>query len=103
MITELFSQTPQAGIVAKLFAAADPGLFEPTAEISLASYIGSLRRALTVKQVAELLSLSSRTVQQWAKVGRLPAIRHGSLTRFDPLALAEWVRDNSTSPAIRTN
>jgi excisionase family DNA binding protein len=103
MNTELFFPTPQPGIIAELCAAADHGPFEPAAEMSLATYIGSLRRALTVKQVAELLSMSSRTVQQWAKVGRLPAIRHGSLTRFDPLALAEWVRGNSTSPAIRTN
>jgi excisionase family DNA binding protein len=70
---------------------------------SLASYIGSLRKALTVKQVAELLAMSPRTVQQWAKMGRLPAIRHGSVTRFDPIQLANWVRENSTSPRLRTN
>jgi excisionase family DNA binding protein len=70
---------------------------------SLASYIAKMRKALTVQQVAELLSMSPRTVQQWAKVGRLPAIRHGSLTRFDPIQLAHWVRENSTSPRVRTN
>jgi excisionase family DNA binding protein len=98
----------QPGIIASLWACADPtfdgGKFEPpnTAPLSLASYIGRMRKALTVQEVAGLLTMSSRTVQQWAKAGRLPAIRHGSLTRFDPIQLARWVRDNSTGPAIKT-
>jgi excisionase family DNA binding protein len=70
---------------------------------SLASYIAKMRKALTVQQVAELLSMSPRTVQQWAKTGRLPAIRHGSLTRFDPIQLANWIRESSTTPSLRTN
>lgn len=86
----------------------DPMLLEqfetPNTSIgSLASYIGGLRKALTVQQVAELLAMSTRTVQHWAKTGRLPAIRHGSLTRFDPIELARWVRENSTSPRLKTN
>ena len=108
MNTDVFSAV-QPGIIAFLSASADltfdaDQFGSPnTAPLSLASHIAEMRKALTVQQVAELLSMSPRTVQQWAKTGRLPAIRHGSLTRFDPIQLARWLRENSTSRPFRTN
>lgn len=108
MDTEDF-MSAETGILACVWASAVPTFdgdeFESpdTTPSSLASYIGKMRKALTVQEVASLLAMSSRTVQQWAKVGRLPAIRHGSLTRFDPIQLANWIRENNTSSRLRTN
>lgn len=43
---------------------------------------------LTLKQTAEQLSVSIRTVRRWVKAGELPAIKLGSQWRIDPDDLA---------------
>ncbi len=100
------AQTSPGGVVTAFFPPGMSGQYQTPERApikSLADHIAGMRKALTVKQVAELLAMSPRTVQQWAKNGRLPAIRHGSLTRFDPIQLARWVRENSTSSRFSTN
>jgi len=45
-------------------------------------------------KVASLLAASPITVLKMAKVGRMPGFRVGSAVRFDPRAVAEWLRGN---------
>lgn len=53
-----------------------------------------MSRLLTPQEVADRLAVSSRTVRRMAEAGDLPALRVGSLWRFDPERLnerlAEW-------------
>ena len=54
-----------------------------------------LRHAITAKDVAEVLAISPITVYKLAKEGKLPSLRIGGAVRFDPRAVAQWLRRNS--------
>ncbi len=47
---------------------------------------------LTMEQAAELLHVSTRTVQRMVKDGRMPGRQVGSQWRFDREQLRSWVR-----------
>ncbi len=58
---------------------------------------------LTVRQVAERLNCSVRTVQRLIACGRLPVIRLGPrLVRVDPARLDRWI-DNSGRRPLRAS
>ena len=59
---------------------------------SLADHIESYGRALKAAELAELLSVSRITVFKLAKSGRIPSFRVGTCVRFDPRAVAKWLR-----------
>ncbi len=44
------------------------------------------------EDVASYLRVSVRTVGQWAKSGRLPVVKVGSLNRFRREDIDEWLR-----------
>lgn len=56
--------------------------------------IEGMQRALTASELAALLAISPITVYKMAKAGRLPSLRIGTAVRFDPRAVAEWLRGN---------
>jgi len=47
---------------------------------------------LTLEQAAEMLQLSTRTIQRLVNKGRMPGRRIGGQWRFDRDQLREWVR-----------
>jgi excisionase family DNA binding protein len=59
---------------------------------SLADQIESYRHALKAAELAEVLSVSRITVFKLAKSGRIPSFRVGTCVRFDPSAVAKWLR-----------
>lgn len=48
-------------------------------------------RLLTVKEAAEILSLSERTIQRYLKSGELACVRLGRLVRIEVKDLEEFV------------
>ena len=48
--------------------------------------------ALTADDLAKLLSMSRITIFKHAKTRRIPSFRIGSCVRFDPKAVADWLR-----------
>jgi len=48
--------------------------------------------ALTVREVAEFFNVSAMTIYRLAKAGHIPSFRVGNSLRFDPKALASWLR-----------
>lgn len=58
---------------------------------------------LTPSQVAELLSVSSRTVTRLAANGELPGLRIGSQWRFRPESITDWqeARETGNPPRQR--
>jgi excisionase family DNA binding protein len=59
---------------------------------SLADQIESYSHALKAAELAEVLSVSRITVFKMAKAGRIPSFRIGTCVRFDPRAVATWLR-----------
>jgi excisionase family DNA binding protein len=59
---------------------------------SLPDQIERFRHALTAAELAELLAVSRITVFKHAKSGRIPCFRIGTCVRFDPRAVATWLR-----------
>jgi excisionase family DNA binding protein len=61
---------------------------------SLADQIEKTGHALTAKELAVLLAVSRITIFKHAKAGRIPSFRIGTCVRFDPRAVAQWLRRN---------
>jgi excisionase family DNA binding protein len=59
---------------------------------SLADQIERCRHALRAGELAELLAVSKITVFKLARAGRIPSFRVGTCVRFDPRAVAKWLR-----------
>jgi len=51
----------------------------------------TLTPLLTADEVADLLSISPKTIYAWAESGRLPCVRLGGRVRFDPGDLTRWI------------
>jgi excisionase family DNA binding protein len=65
---------------------------EFSAPITLAERIERIAKALTADELAELLNVSRVTVFKLARAGRIPSFRIGTCVRFDPKAVAMWLR-----------
>jgi excisionase family DNA binding protein len=68
---------------------------DPDDARSLPQRIERMKRAMTAGEIAGFLAVSPITVYKMAKAGRMPSFRIGSAVRFDPRAVAEWLRGNS--------
>jgi excisionase family DNA binding protein len=60
--------------------------------LTLADRIERSERALTAEDLATLLAVSKVTIFKLAKAGRIPSFRIGTCVRFDPRAVATWLR-----------
>ena len=66
---------------------------EPVRKMAgLADSLDGKSRALTVADIAELLNISERQVYKLAAEHRIPCFKIGGSIRFDPLAVAVWLR-----------
>jgi excisionase family DNA binding protein len=54
-------------------------------------------RLLSVSQLAAYLGISTNTVYSWVSSGRLPIIKVGARTMFDPDEIRGWIRLRSRS------
>jgi excisionase family DNA binding protein len=63
-----------------------------TSSISLADQIERTGHALTADELAKVLAVSRITIFKQAKAGRIPSFRIGTCVRFEPVAVAEWLR-----------
>jgi excisionase family DNA binding protein len=60
--------------------------------LDIPSRIERRRKALTVKEVAELVSLSTKQIYELVAGGHIPSYRIAGAIRFDPRRTAEWLR-----------
>jgi excisionase family DNA binding protein len=65
-----------------------------TDSLSLQSRIANYGRALTAKELAELLNVSPVTVFKQAKKGLIPSFRIGTCVRFEPTKRLNGYRDS---------
>ena len=59
---------------------------------SLAEQLEKIAHALTAKNLAQLLQVSEVAIYKLAKTNKLPSFRIGTAVRFDPRAVARWLR-----------
>jgi len=60
--------------------------------MGLADQIEHMGRALTADELAKLLCVSKVTIFKQAAAGKIPSFRVGTCVRFDPRAVAKWLR-----------
>lgn len=60
--------------------------------MSLPDEIENIGHALKVQELAKLLNVSEKLIYEHAKAGRIPSFKIGDARRFDPKAVAEWLR-----------
>ena len=58
---------------------------------------------LTIKEVAQFLSLSEKTLYRLVQDGALPALKIGGQWRFDPKSLDAWVTNALNETTLREN
>jgi excisionase family DNA binding protein len=61
-------------------------------QLALADRIERFGRAMTATQLATILAVSRIIIYKLAKRGRIPSFRVGTCVRFDPKAVANWLR-----------
>jgi excisionase family DNA binding protein len=52
-----------------------------------------VERLMNVREVARLLGVSVHTVYAWSSRGRLPIVKIGTRTMFDPEEIRRWVAE----------
>ena len=67
--------------------------------MDLADSLETRATALTVSEVALLLNVSERQVYKLAAEGHIPCFKPGNSIRFDPAAVAAWLRAQKIGPA----
>ena len=65
------------------------------ADQSIAGRVRATGRALTVEELAELLNVSTKGLYSKVRTGRMPALKLGSMIRFDPHVTARWLEDQA--------
>jgi excisionase family DNA binding protein len=68
--------------------------------MTLIQILESRQKALTVREVAELLGVSKRHIYEMIADGSLPAFQVGRSVRIDPQDFADWLR-RKKSPAVQ--
>jgi excisionase family DNA binding protein len=61
-------------------------------QLTLAEQIERIEGAMTAEELAKVLGVSKITIFKQAKAGRIPSFRIGTCVRFDPKAVANWLR-----------
>ncbi|GAB4422150.1 MAG: hypothetical protein OHK0032_17710 [Thermodesulfovibrionales bacterium] len=55
-------------------------------------------RLLTVKDLANLLSVKPKTLYQWAELGQIPCIKLNGTLRFDFNDIVDWIKSCKRQP-----
>jgi excisionase family DNA binding protein len=63
----------------------------------VASTIDSMTGLLTATELVPLIGVSRTTVYQMVADGGIPYLRIGTMIRFDPHAIAEWLREHTVA------
>lgn len=68
--------------------------------IGLADSLHGKARALRVIDIATLLNISERQVYNLAAQHRIPNFRIGASIRFDPVVIANWLRQKMNTRSV---
>jgi excisionase family DNA binding protein len=54
-----------------------------------------MRSAISVTDLAEILSMGRNTIYVMVRAGRIPSMRIGSTLRIDPAEVANWLEERT--------
>jgi excisionase family DNA binding protein len=57
-----------------------------------------MRRLITIQEAAEYTGLSVHTLYTMVSQKRIPYVKLGRLTKFDPKAIDTWIGQNTVMP-----
>ena len=63
----------------------------------LQASLGSPQNLMSIAEASEFLGFHPVTLRDWARAGRLPAMRIGGRWRLDPRSLAAWLEARKTA------
>jgi excisionase family DNA binding protein len=63
---------------------------------SLAEQVKQYKRGLTVAELASILGISGKQIYKLVTAKRLPAIKVGTMIRFDPGVTVGWIHNHMT-------
>ena len=63
--------------------------------MTLPEKIERIDHAMTVTEISDLLNLGKTAIYEMTRRGAIPFYRLGGSVRFDPDAIAEWLRTHS--------
>ena len=66
---------------------------------SILEQLNTRTTALTVRELARLLKVSTKTIYKEVQSGAIPCIRIGSCIRFRPERMVEWLQLQDTARA----
>jgi excisionase family DNA binding protein len=69
--------------------------------VNLADEISERRTAITVEELAEILTCSKKALYKMIQRGSLPHLRFGSMIRLDPDVTSEWLRACGIGKLVR--
>ncbi len=70
---------------------------EPGASLNGAVHMGGQGSNLSLQEVAEYLEVEVRTVEQWAREGKMSGLQEGGQWRFEKARVDEWVASQKNS------
>ena len=59
----------------------------------LAALVGKRTGLLTVKDLVQLTGFKKTAIYDMVAAGRIPYLRFDTSIRFDPIAIADWMRN----------
>lgn len=68
--------------------------------MSLPDRVRAMPRALTVRELADLVHVSERLIYRMAAEGTIPSLRICGSVRFDPNSTAAWLRRTMICSAV---
>lgn len=60
------------------------------------------KRLMTVEEVSDYLRVRPATIYEWAKQGKIPAVKMGRLWRFEIEKIEAWVKNGGVTTSNRT-
>ena len=66
---------------------------------SISDYLSQLDHCLTAPALARILGIHKITVYKLAAAGEIPSFKIASSVRFDPRAIARWIREQAVPHA----
>jgi excisionase family DNA binding protein len=79
-----------------------PEIFQIVGPLELIARLQAMDHALDAEEVARLLRVSKKHVYKQAARGAIPSFRFGAAVRFDPGAVAQWLRQKMSPQSVGT-
>lgn len=57
------------------------------------------KRLIDIHELSRVTGISVSTLYSWVSQRKIPFVKCGRLTRFDPESIEQWIRENTVKPS----